>query len=146
MRIHKIEAEDGLPEWASRDRLAVFLHETLKPYHDTLEDVQRGLEYAFSADAGRGGFVMLGEIDGELAAALVMLRTGMGGYVPENLLLFVGVVPERRGQGLGRALIEAALNETDGGVKLHVEHDNPARRLYERLGFTAKYAEMRLVR
>ncbi|MDK2978441.1 MAG: hypothetical protein PWP52_1155, partial [Bacteroidales bacterium] len=29
-------------------------------------------------------------------------------------------------------------------VKLHVEYDNPAKRLYERLGMTTKYAEMRL--
>jgi predicted GNAT family acetyltransferase len=31
-----------------------------------------------------------------------------------------------------------------GDIKLHVEYDNPrATTLYERLGFTSKYAEMR---
>ena len=31
----------------------------------------------------------------------------------------------------------------EGDTKLHVEYDNPAKRLYERLGFENKYAEMR---
>ena len=72
-----------------------------------------------------------------------MLDTGMEGYIPENLLLMVSVDPDRRGQGIGKKIIERALAECDGDVKLHVEYENPARRLYERVGFTSKYAEMR---
>ena len=72
-----------------------------------------------------------------------MQRTGMRGYVPENLLLFVAVSPHRRGNNLGRFLIERAIHKAEGNIKLHVEYDNPARRLYERIGFTSKYAEMR---
>ena len=47
------------------------------------------------------------------------------------------------GRGIGRRTIERALDQADGPVKLHVEYDNPAKRLYERIGFTSKYAEMR---
>ena len=72
-----------------------------------------------------------------------MLRTGMKGYVPENILVFVSILPEMRGTGLGGKLIERGVREAEGDVKLHVEYDNPAKRLYERLGFTTKYAEMR---
>ena len=45
--------------------------------------------------------------------------------------------------GLGRRIVERAIEHADGDVKLHVEYDNPARRLYERIGFSSKYAEMR---
>ena len=31
-----------------------------------------------------------------------------------------------------------------GDIALHVEKDNPAKYLYEKLGFTNKYLEMRL--
>lgn len=39
-----------------------------------------------------------------------------------------------------------AIEMANGGIALHVEPDNPARYLYEKLGFTHKYLEMRLTR
>jgi GNAT superfamily N-acetyltransferase len=75
-----------------------------------------------------------------------MNRTGMQGYIPENILVYVAVDADRRGEGIGKAIVERALEEADGDVKLHVEYDNPAKRLYERLGFASKYAEMRWTR
>jgi ribosomal-protein-alanine N-acetyltransferase len=136
-----------LPGWTDRERLALFFHKTMKPYHDTLEDVKRALDYALSPENdGDGGFLVLAHRDEEILGGLLMLRTGMGGYVPANLLLFVATVPEMRGQGLGKAVCQFAIEQCHGSVKLHVEHDNPARRLYERLGFTSKYLEMRLDR
>lgn len=51
------------------------------------------------------------------------------------------VVPERRGQGLGRALLEAALEHARERGARHIdlntsEDDVAARALYERMGFT----------
>jgi ribosomal protein S18 acetylase RimI-like enzyme len=132
-----------LPSWIDMDALASFLHEKLKPYEDTIPDIKRGLEYALSTEPGKGGFVTIGHLGERIAGALVMLDSGMSGYIPPNVLLFVAVDPELRGMGLGRRIIEASLARCDGPVKLHVEYDNPAKRLYERIGFTSKYAEMR---
>ena len=47
---------------------------------------------------------------------------------------------------MGHRRVERALDEADGDVKLHVEYENPAKRLYERIGFASKYAEMRWTR
>jgi GNAT superfamily N-acetyltransferase len=51
------------------------------------------------------------------------------------------VVPERRGRGLGRALMEAAIDlaRREGAADMHLgtgEDDAAARRLYESLGFS----------
>jgi GNAT superfamily N-acetyltransferase len=51
------------------------------------------------------------------------------------------VVPERRGQGLGRALLEAAMELARGRGAAHIdlgtsEDDVAARALYESAGFT----------
>ncbi len=51
----------------------------------------------------------------------------------------ISLLPLFRGQGIGTALLEAVLAEASAhGVtaSIHVEAFNPARRLYERLGFT----------
>lgn len=141
-----VPAGQQLPTWTDRDALAAFLHEHLKPYEDILSDVRRGLDDALENRPGPGGFVVLARIETRLAGALVMLRTGMKGYVSENLLLFVGVDGALRGRGIGSSLVRAAVDHCDGDVKLHVEYDNPAKRLYERLGFRSKYAEMRFLK
>ena len=146
MKIQKIVNSAAFPEWIDQPSLVGFLHENLKPYEDTAEDIKRGLDYAFSVQPGRGGFVLLAEQDRRLLGALVMLRTGMEGYIPPNLLLFVAVTKQSRSKGIGRKLCERAMAECAGDVCLHVEYDNPAKRLYERLGFNNKYAEMRLKR
>ena len=134
------------PPWLARDALALFLHQYMTPWEDSLEDVRRGIDYALSPTKGEGGTVYTADSDGELVGGLVMLNTGMGGYVPANLLLFVCVAPPWRGQGIGRLLIQRALEACDGDVKLHVEPDNPAHELYRRLGFRNDYLEMRLKR
>lgn len=140
----RVESPDQMPDWLSRSQLVEFFHTTMRPYQDKSEDVDRALAYAF--DPRRGGFLMLVRQEAKLAGALLMLRTGMSGYVPENLLVFVTVAPDLRNQGVGRRLIEHSLAQCSGSVKLHVEYDNPARRLYERIGFAAKYVEMRFAR
>ena len=53
--------------------------------------------------------------------------------------LAVGVLPDRRGEGVGgallRALLDIARDEGFGALSLAVEKSNPALRLYERCGF-----------
>lgn len=146
IRMHRIDDASGFPDWAPREAVVDFFHTTMKPYNDAPEDVNRALDYAFSKADGEGGFLILAEEKGTLLGALLMLNTGMRGFVPPNILLFVTVHPDHRGRGLGRTIIDHSVAQCDGDVKLHVEYDNPAKRLYERVGFTTKYAEMRLVR
>jgi len=56
----------------------------------------------------------------------------------EIRLMDIALVAERRGQGTGGALIEALMRvarEDVCQITLHVEPNNPAMRLYDRLGF-----------
>lgn len=55
-------------------------------------------------------------------------------------LIDISLTPERRGGGIGTAILEDLLDQARGlgkSVTLFVEPPNPARRLYDRFGFTA---------
>jgi ribosomal-protein-alanine N-acetyltransferase len=133
-----------IPSYTTIREMVEFLHKEMQPYEDKLIDISRGIEHALTGKPDRGGFVLCAERNNTLVGVLVMLRTGMQGYVPENLLLFLGVKNAERSQGIGKRLIEKAISLSSGSVKLHVEKNNPARRIYERIGFTAKYLDMRI--
>lgn len=56
----------------------------------------------------------------------------------EIRLIDIALLPDHRGGGIGRAMIDDLIaHATDGRkrVSLHVEHHNPVRALYLRLGF-----------
>jgi ribosomal protein S18 acetylase RimI-like enzyme len=56
----------------------------------------------------------------------------------ELILVDISLIPEQRGRGIGTHLIRELLFEassTTKSVRLHVLHTNPAKHLYERLGF-----------
>lgn len=80
----------------------------------------------------------------EMVGAVIINFTGMQGFIPENILVYIATHNGYRGQGIGRQLMEMAIAHTDGNIALHVEADNPAKKLYQKLGFTNKYLEMRL--
>ena len=82
----------------------------------------------------------------ELVGVVVINQTGMEGYIPENILVYIATHNGYRGKGIGKKLMQKAIETTKGNIALHVEPDNPARLLYEKLGFTNKYLEMRLTK
>ena len=54
------------------------------------------------------------------------------------LVLDVALLPEHRGNGIGTRLLQKVITEAKAAgkpVQIHVEHLNPARHLYDRLGF-----------
>lgn len=58
----------------------------------------------------------------------------------EIRLMDIALLPQWRGRGIGGALIRNIMSEASRAgryLSLHVEPDNPARRLYARLGFIA---------
>lgn len=73
------------------------------------------------------------EVNGEPAGRFYLFR-----QVEDWRIMDIALLPEFRNRGLGTRLLTVLLAEADGaGVKvsIHVEVFNPARRLYERLGF-----------
>lgn len=120
-----------------------FLHEHLDKFRDPKNQIMNCLDYALGRIEGRKGFIMLAKEDNEILGVVVVCETGMSGFVPENLLVYIAVDQKTRGRGIGKILIEKVIETARGDIALHVEPDNPALRLYQRTGFTNKYLEMR---
>lgn len=123
--------------------VAEFLHEHLGKFGDEIEDINKSLNYALSNKDSEGGFIFVLHDDDEIVGSVVINRTGMAGFIPENILVYIAIHSKLRGKGVGGKLLKQAVEKCDGDVALHVEYDNPAKRLYERSGFKSKYAEMR---
>lgn len=73
------------------------------------------------------------EVEGEAVGRLYVDRRD-----DEIRLIDIAFLPERRGQRLGSELMAEILAEGEARelrVRIHVEHNNPAMRLYKRLGF-----------
>jgi len=143
VELTKVTSLEELEKKVDVDDLSRFLTKHMRPFHDALKDTRQGIIDSLTGVPADGGFVVLAHLDDELMGALVMLATGMSNYIPAYCLLFVGVDSSERGLGIGQQIMDFSLKETDGNVYLHVDHGNPAKRLYERMGFFHSYAEMR---
>ncbi len=143
MFIQEIYSQDDFNDDLRRDDFIQFLFQHLDKFGDPKEDISKCLDYAFGINGGQGGFALAAINDGKIVGGLILNKTGMSGYIPENILVYIAVDASQRGQGIGGKLCRKCIDLADGDVKLHVEYDNPAKRLYERLGFVNKYAEMR---
>lgn len=144
MKLETLSAVD-IATYLQKNEIADFLVKHLGQYGDPKEDVMKCLDYALDAGIQAGGFVILAREEGQIQGALVMNKTGMSGYIPENILVYIAVDTAQRGKGVGSKIMEMAIKMANGNIALHVEADNPALKLYQRLGFTNKYLEMRLI-
>ena len=125
------------------DDVASFLYTYLQEYRDSKKDIKKAIAYAIKEIPSPGGFVLTCTVDEKMVGAVVVNKTGMEGYIPENILVYIAVHNGYRGKGIGKKLMNQALNICDGDIALHVEPDNPAKKLYEKLGFENNYLEMR---
>lgn len=120
-----------------------FLFKHLDEFGDDYQAITKSLIFAMDEKVKFGGCVLVSRENDKITGAVVINKTGMSGYIPENILVYIAVHKDYRGKGLGKELMLKIFDFVDGQIKLHVEHNNPARFLYEKLGFTSKYLEMR---
>jgi ribosomal-protein-alanine N-acetyltransferase len=132
------------PTNIEKTEIVNFLFEHLEEYGDDKKEIQKAIEYSVKEFTSFGGFVMLLEENDQILGATVVNQTGMGGYIPENILVYIAIHNDHRGKGLGKILMQKAIEHAEGDIALHVEANNPAKLLYEKLGFTNPYLEMRL--
>ncbi|WP_051348723.1 GNAT family N-acetyltransferase [Peribacillus kribbensis] len=106
-------------------------------YNLFLPMLQNGAYYLIDEDFGKlKGFILLGTHRHQMTGRTI------------GLLLHVYVFPGFRKSGIGRMLMQSAIHELHARgidtIQLNVYTGNPAKSLYEKLGFTSVSAVMEL--
>lgn len=142
----KIFSSKQKAKLSEKHEIVDFLFQHLEEYGDPLEDIEKCFDYAMKECESFGGFALASYDGKEMTGAVIVNHTGMKGYIPENILVYIATHRDYRGKGIGKHLMNKAIELADGDIALHVEATNPARFLYEKVGFKTKYNEMRLIR
>lgn len=144
MKTYSITPQTGEHKIYNPEVIADFLFKHLEQYGDAKEDILKCIDYAMNPE--KGGTIIVGTDEDKIVGITILNNTGMKGYIPENILVYIAVDNSQRGKGYGKKIMQKAIEVTEGSIALHVEPDNPAKILYEKLGFTNKYLEMRLTK
>jgi len=132
------------PDLNEKKKIVSFLHKHLDQYGDAEEDIMKAVDYSLKEISSFGGFTLVSYENDDVKGAVVINRTGMSGYIPDNILVYIATHKDTRGKGLGKKLMHETIKMAEGDIALHVESNNPAKFLYEKVGFKNPYLEMRL--
>lgn len=141
LKVFNTTNKPGLKE---KESLIDFLFDNLQEYGDPKSDIEKAVNYALKETTSFGGFIVVSYLDNEISGVVVINQTGMKDYIPENILVYIATHKNLRGKGIGKILMNKTIDTAEGSIALHVEPENPARFLYEKVGFSSKYIEMRL--
>ncbi len=139
----KLFNEHSKPDDETKNVIIDFLYKHLEQFGDPREHIGKAVDYALKEYDSFGGFLLVSYEGTDISGVVVVNRTGMQGYIPENILVYIATHNKMRGRGIGKHLMRETLRHAEGDIALHVEPDNPAGFLYEKVGFTSKYKEMR---
>ena len=128
------------------NRITNFLFQYSGRFKDTKSAIKKSILYAAKEIPGLGGYVFVKEEKNEILGAIVVNRTGMNEYIPENILVYIAVKEGERGKGIGKELIKHTKRYCKGDIAIHININNPAIKLFEKQGFKSRNIEMRLVR
>lgn len=133
------------PTDPDRKEIVGFLFDQLDEYGDAQKEIAECMKFALGeGEKALGGMVLVARsVKDEIVGATIVNETGMSGYIPEHILVYIAVHQSTRGKGIGEKMVRTVINSVEGNIALHVEPQNPAVKLYEKLGFTNKYIEMR---
>lgn len=145
MSSFRIYNNNSKPSEEEKEAIVNFLYTHLEEFGDEKEAILKCLNFAVKdSDTDLGGFVLVLKEATETLGITIINKTGMEDYIPENILVYIAVHNNARGKGVGKLLMQKAIETAEGDIALHVEPNNSAKFLYEKLGFENKYLEMRL--
>ena len=91
------------PTQEEKEEITQFLYKNLEEYGDEKRDILKCLNFAVQdSENAIGGFVLVLKDEATILGATIVNETGMEGYIPENILVYIAVDTNTRGKGIGK--------------------------------------------
>lgn len=94
------QSDEENPTGFSRDDIAEFLYKHLDEYGDSKSAILKCIGYAYGDRSGQDGFILIASEEDEILGTVIINRTNMSEYIPENILVYIAVHKQARGQGV----------------------------------------------
>lgn len=127
-------------------RITNFLHEHANHPKDSKSAIRKSLLYAIKEISGLGGFVFVFETEKQVLGVLVINKTGMNEYIPENILVYLVINETYAEANIKEKLINYAITYCKGDIALYINKESPELSWFEKKGFKSRNIEMRLTR
>ena len=95
--------EQSKPTTAEKNEVVDFLYTHLDEFGDTRADIMKAVDFSLKEYESFGGFVLAARENGEIVCSVIVNRTGMKGYIPENILVYIATHKDYRGKGIGKS-------------------------------------------
>lgn len=130
-----------------RHKLVKFLYNNQGKCEIEKADITSSIEYAMKERPSFGGFILTAEREKEIVAAMIVNKTGMTGYGPENILVYFGADESADNHDeVSRDMLQKTIKMTNEDIAFLVTPDNPWKSIFRRLGFEAQLLEMKYAR
>ncbi len=113
------------------ERITSFIFKHSKGMGDSKSAIRKAIEYSAKEIPGFGGKVFVAEEKDKIIGAAVVNKTGMNGYIPENILVHIATHKNCTEKNLRKKLIQAAKQNCNGEVALYMKPSNPSTFYYE---------------
>ena len=134
------------PSEIEKHKIIDFLAKNLEEIEPNRDHIRKAIEYATKECLSFGGFILVHKSEDEIIGSAIVNHTGMGGYMAENILVYIAVSQDFRNQGVAKNIIEQVLRHAKGDVALHLKGDSSLASICEKTGFQKSIVEMRLER
>ncbi len=128
---------------SKKNAIVQFLCENLEGSWVKQDAILQAVEYAIKEIPSFGGFILTTEINEQIIAVIIVNKTGMGGYMPEYVVVLNAIAPNYKGKGITKSLIEKAITLGKGDISMLVKDYGPKELLLENLAVEAKYMQMK---
>jgi len=108
--------------------------------------IGQAVEYAIKEIPSFGGFIVTAEDNHQIIAALIINKTGMQGYMPQNIAVLNAVLPAYKSSAVLKEIKAKAMVLTRGDIAMVVNNQSVKDMELQNMALEAKYMQLPLLR